>query len=180
MRAIVRVTCLCLALIDPIGASAARGDDLTLDNVPGEIIGGEGRDKVGVLKLISGFQVALFKGNARDFADLFADDADFTNWRDRAIHGRSNIYEHHINVFKGRPPTRTNNLLGYTVRFITPDVAASEIKWDNRHAPAADGTRQPDRDGVWVSVMTREGGKWYFKVVRNVMLNDGTKDVRLP
>jgi hypothetical protein len=27
-----------------------------------------------------------------------------------------------------------------------------------------------------VSVMTRENGQWYFKVVRNVMLNDGTKE----
>ena len=132
-------------------------------------------DTNGVLKLISSFQVALFKGDARAFADLFAPDADFTNVVDRTIHGRENIYEHHIEVFKNRPSTRTNNLLSYTVRFINPDVVASEIRWDNRHTPGPDGLTPPDRDGVWVSTLTRKNGKWYFKVVRNVMLNDGTK-----
>ena len=66
-------------------------------------------------------------------------------------------------------------MLSYSVRFIAPDIVAAEIKWDNKHTQGPDGTTLPDRDGVWVSVMTRENGQWYFKVVRNVMLNDGTK-----
>ena len=149
--------------------------ELTLDTVPGHIENGAGKDTAGVLKLIGGFQVALFRGDARAFADLFAEDADFTNVVDHTIHGRDTIYTHHIDVFKGRPPTRTNNVLSYTVRFISPDVAAAEIKWDNKHTAGADGISLPYRDGVWVSTMTREKGQWYFKVVRNVFLNDGTK-----
>ncbi|HEX4485041.1 MAG TPA: SgcJ/EcaC family oxidoreductase [Terriglobales bacterium] len=160
-----------------LNAPAQTANELSLANVPGQISNAQDNDTAGVLKLIGGFQVALFKGDARAFADLFAEDADFINVIDKSIHGREDIYRHHINVFKGRPATRKNNVLSYTVRFLKPDVVASEIKWDNKHTMGPDGTTLPDRDGVWVSVMTRENGQWYFKVVRNVMLNDGTRAV---
>jgi len=148
---------------------------LSLTNVPGQISNAEGNDKAGALKLVSGFQVALYRGDPRAFADLFAEDADFINVRDHSVHGRENIYKWHITVFKNRPATRTNNLLSYTLRFVKPDVVAAEIKWDNKHTMGPDGTTLPNRDGVWVSTMIKENGKWYFKVARNVMLNDGTK-----
>ena len=148
-----------------------------ISNVPGQISNAQGNDTAGVLKLIEEFRVALFKGDARAFADLFAEDADFINVVDKSVQGRENIYQHHINIWKNRPPTRKNNVLSYRVRFLKPDVAAVEIKWDNKHTKGPDGTTLPDRDGVWVSVATKEQGRWYFKVVRNVMLNDGTKAV---
>lgn len=114
------------------------------------------------MKLIEGFQVALFKGDARVFADLFAEDTDFINVVDQSVHGRENICRHHINVFKNRPATRKNNVLS-SAHFLKPDVVASEIKRDNKHTMGPDGTVLPDRDGVWVSVMTKENGQWYFK-----------------
>ena len=172
MKRIIAMS-LCL-ILSPI-LSAQTADQLSLANVPSQISNAEGNDTAGVLKLIGRFQVALFKGDARAFTDLFADDADFINVNDQSFHGREDIYTLHVRVFKGRPATRKNNVLSYTVRFLTPEVAASEIKWDNKHTMGPDGTTLPDRDGVWVSVMTRENGLWYFKVVRNVMLNDGTK-----
>ena len=170
-RIIVMSVCI---ILSPI-LSAQTADQLSLANVPSQISNAEGKDTAGVLKLIGRFQVALFKGDARAFTDLFAEDADFINVNDQSFHGREDIYTLHVRVFKGRPATRKNNVLSYTVRFLAPDVAASEIKWDNKHTMAPDGTTLPDRDGVWVSVMTRENRLWHFKVVRNVMLNDGTK-----
>jgi uncharacterized protein (TIGR02246 family) len=150
---------------------------LSLAEVPSQISNAEGNDTAGVLKLVSGFQVALYRGDPRAFADLFAEDADFISVNDHSVHGREDIYKWHITVFKGRPATRTNNVLSFTLRFVKPDVVASEIKWDNKHTMGPDGTTLPNRDGVWVSTITKENGQWYFKVVRNVMLNDGTKTV---
>jgi len=169
------VLSLCLFFSPTLNAQTA--DQLSLANVPSQISNGEGNDTAGVLKLIGRFQVALFKGDARAFTDLFAEDADFINVNDQSFHGREDIYTLHVRVFKNRPATRKNNVLSYKVRFLTPDLVASEIKWDNKHTMGPDGTTLPDRDGVWVSVMTREKGQWYFKVVRNVMLNDGTKPI---
>jgi len=154
----MRLTTLLLLFVLPVTTSYAQEHDST-----------------GVMKTIDAFAVALKSGNARDFANLFAEDADFTNVVDRHMRGRKNIYEHHIGVFERRPSTRTNNVLSHSIRFLTPDIAAVEIKWDNKHTIGVDGTTLPERDGVWVSVMIKEHGRWVFKVVRNVMLNDGSK-----
>lgn len=135
----------------------------------------QNNDSAGVVRTIDEFKVALEGGKPRQFANLFAEDADFTNWVDKLVHGRENIYQHHINVFEHRPLTRTIHVLSHSIRFLTPDVAAVEIRWDNKHTKGPDGTTLPDRDGVWVSVMTKENGRWVFKVARNVMLNDGSK-----
>jgi uncharacterized protein (TIGR02246 family) len=140
----------------------------------GQLANAQSNDSLGVKKTIEAFRVALEKGDTRKFADLFSENADFTNVIDSSIHGRQNIYNHHINVFKNRPSTRKNNVLSYTVRFISSDVAAVEIRWENIHSPGPDGTTLPNRDGVWISVMTKENGQWFFKVVRNVFLHDGT------
>jgi hypothetical protein len=80
-----------------------------------------------------------------------------------------------LNVFKNRPATRSVHVLSHTVRFLKPDLAIVEIRWDNKHTAAPDGTTAPDRAGVWASAMTKENGRWLFKVVRNVMLDDGSK-----
>lgn len=139
-----------------------------------QIVKAQTYDSAGVVKVIEAFRTSLFKGDVKNFTDLFAEDADFTNWQDKSIHGRQKIYELHQTVFSNRPATRKNNVLGYSIRFLKPDIAAVEIRWDNIHTMGSDGTTLPNRDGVWVSIMTKENGKWYFKVVRNVMLHDGT------
>lgn len=140
----------------------------------GQILQAQSNDSVGVIKTVAAFRVALGKGDARAFADLFSEDADFTNVVDQSIHGRQNIYEHHLGVFKSRPATRKNNVLSYSIRFLKSDIAAVEIRWDNIHTMGPDGTTLPNRDGAWISVMTKENQQWYFKVVRNVFLHDGT------
>jgi uncharacterized protein (TIGR02246 family) len=140
----------------------------------GQPLNAQTNDSVGVIKTIEVFRIALGKGDARSFADLFTQDADFTNVVDSSIRGRENIYMHHINVFTKRPATRKINVNSYRIRFLNPDIASVEIRWDNIHSTGPDGTTLPNRDGVWISVMTRENGQWYFKVVRNVFLHDGT------
>src|SRR6187399_595319 len=139
-----------------------------------QISNAQQNDSVGVTKVIEAFRISLGNGDARAFADLFAPDADFTNVVDSSIHGRENIYRHHVNVFKNRPPTRKNNVNSYNIRFLRPDIASVEIRWDNIHSMGPDGATLPNRDGVWISVMTKENGEWHFKIVRNVFLHDGT------
>jgi len=147
---------------------------ISLFILSGQLLNAQANDSAGVIKLIEAFRVSLGNGDAKTFSNLFAEDADFTNVVDSSIHGRENIYKHHINVFANRSPTRTIHVPSYTMRFLKPDIAAAEIRWDNIHTMGADGKTLPDRDGVWICVMTKENGKWYFKVVRNVFLHDGT------
>jgi uncharacterized protein (TIGR02246 family) len=147
---------------------------ISLFLLSGQLLNAQSYDSAGVIKLIETFRISLGNGDAKTFSDLFAEDAEFTNVVDSSIHGRQNIYKHHLNVFGNRPATRTIHVLSYTMRFLKPDIASSEIRWDNIHTMGADGKILPNRDGVWISVMTKENGQWYFKVVRNVFLHDGT------
>ena len=142
----------------------------------GQVLKAQGNDSIGVLRAVEKLGIALSKPDPRILADLFTEDGDFTNVRDSTIHGRQNIYAHHYKlwVVTGRPSTRTVNILSHQIRFVTPDVAAVEVKWDNIHAPGPDGTTFPNRDGVWVCVMVKESKEWYMKVARNLFLHDGT------
>jgi uncharacterized protein (TIGR02246 family) len=147
---------------------------LSLFFLSGQLLNAQSNDSAGVIKLIEAFRVSLGNGDAKTFSDLFAEDADFTNVVDSSIHGRQNIYKHHLIVFGNRPATRTIHVLSYTMRFLKPDIAAAEIRWDNIHTMGGDGTTLPNRDGVWTSVMTKEKDQWYFKIVRNLFLHDGS------
>ena len=44
-----------------------------------QLLNAQANDSVGVIKTIEAFRIALGKGDARSFADLFTQDADFTN-----------------------------------------------------------------------------------------------------
>ncbi len=133
-------------------------------------------DSAGVMLAIQKLGTALVKPDPRLLADLFTEDGDFTNVVDSTIHGRENIYAHHYKlwVITKRPATRTLHVLGYHIRFISPDVAAIELRWDNIHTAETDGTILPNRDGVLVSVMTKQHNQWYLAVARNLFLHDGT------
>jgi uncharacterized protein (TIGR02246 family) len=129
-----------------------------------------------VIKVIEKLGQALSKPDPKILADLFTEDGEFTNVRDSTIYGRQNIYNHHYKLWivTGRPSTRTVHILGHRMRLLRPDVAIIEVRWDNIHTPGPDGTTQPNRDGVWVSVLTKEKGQWYIAMARNLFLHDGT------
>lgn len=133
-------------------------------------------DTTGLFKAIDKLGIALSKPDPKVLADLFTEDGDFTNVKDSTIHGRENIYHHHYNLWLkiGRPSTRTVHILGIHFRFLRPDVAIIEVRWDNIHAPGLDGTTLPNRDGVWISALIKEKGQWYIAHARNLFLHDGT------
>jgi uncharacterized protein (TIGR02246 family) len=140
------------------------------------IANAQGYDTSGVNAVIEKLGQALSKPDPKILADLFTEDGEFTNVRDSTIYGRKNIYDHHYKlwVVTGRPSTRTVHILGHRMRFLGPDAAIIEVRWDNIHTPKPDGTTQPNRDGVWVSSLTREKGQWYLATARNLFLHDGT------
>jgi uncharacterized protein (TIGR02246 family) len=136
----------------------------------------QGYDSAGVKKLIAKLEVALTKPDPRVLADLFTEEGYFTNVRDSTIYSRQKIYEHHHNLWSvtGRPAWRKVHVPAYRIWFLGNDAAAIEVRWDNIHSPAPDGTTMPDRDGVWISSLVRQKGQWYIAVARNVFMHDGT------
>jgi uncharacterized protein (TIGR02246 family) len=164
-----------LRAVMTIAALLAALPAATQQSVPPEAVAAARVQNAGIAQLVAQLGAALHRGDAGMLADLFTDDADFTNVIDQSVRGRENIYRHHVPVFANRPPTRSVNILSHRARMITPTVAALEVRWNNKHSPEPDGSRRPDRHGVWVGIAIRQADGWRFAVVRNVMLDDGTR-----
>lgn len=55
-------------------------------------------DETAVRNLVAAFKDAFNAHDAKAFAALFAEDADFINWRGMPAHGRAKIEEFHVPV----------------------------------------------------------------------------------
>ena len=54
------------------------------------------------------------------------------------------------------------------VRFIRPDVAAVDVRWEMSGATDAQGNPRPDRQGLLNFVMAKNDGQWQIAVMHNL------------
>jgi uncharacterized protein (TIGR02246 family) len=139
--------------------------------------GDRSKDEATVRELVTAFEKASNKHDAKAFAAVFATDADFTNVRGTAGHGRKAIEEFHRPLFegdttKGNPSFKSAVLKidDVKVRFVRPDVACVDIFWTQTGSVAPDGKDRGTRKGIVVWVVTRENGAWHVAVMHNVEL----------
>jgi uncharacterized protein (TIGR02246 family) len=57
-----------------------------------------------------------------------------------------------------------------TTRFIRPDVAAVDVRWEMTGATDAQGNPRPDRQGLLNFVMAKNTGEWQIVVMHNLDL----------
>ena len=58
------------------------------------------------------------------------------------------------------------------IRFITPDVAAVDARWEMTGARRVDGQEVPFRKGLLNFIITRSDSEWLIKVMHNMNLPD--------
>jgi len=127
-------------------------------------------DRQAIVALMDRFMDAWNRHDAKAFAAVFAEDADFTNWRGTGASGRSRIEEFHAPMFAS---IFKNSHLKYTSiesRFIRPDVAAVDVRWEMTGVMDAQGNSRPDRLGLLNFVMARNDGQWQILVMHNLDL----------
>ncbi len=128
----------------------------------------------GVRALIDTFMHAVNAKDVKEFGSVFTEDAEFTNPVGMTAKGRSAIESFHAVLFsENNKPSFAHahlKLLGSTIRFIRPDVAAVDVKWEQ--TGAVDPTGQPwgTRRGVLSWVVTRDKGEWRIAVWHNLEL----------
>lgn len=61
-------------------------------------------------------------------------------------------------------------MTGIKIRFIRPDVAAVDVRWEMIGAKASDGQEIPLRKGLLNFIMTKECDKWLIMVMHNMDL----------
>jgi len=134
----------------------------------------QNRDSLDILQVISGYERTFNQKDAKAFAALFAEDADFINWQGKPAHGRDSIEKFHIKTFKNLRTTQLK-FISHTIRFIKPDVASVDVNLVNLNMTTPDGKPLPDREVMLTWVVTQENEKWLIKVNHTIMLNDGSK-----
>jgi uncharacterized protein (TIGR02246 family) len=127
-------------------------------------------DRQAIVAAMDRFMDAWNRHDAKAFAAVFAEDADFTNWRGTGASGRSKIEEFHAPMFA---TIFKNSHLKYTdikSRFIRPDVAAVDVRWEMTGVLDAQGNSRPDRLGLLNFVMAKNDGQWQILVMHNLDL----------
>jgi len=111
--------------------------------------------------------------NAHDvhqFASMFAEDADFTNVLGKSASGRANIEKFHVYVFEQFFKTSHQTGQVTTIRFLRPDIAAVDIRWEMTGAVDEAGKSIPHRNGLANCVFTKSGGEWLVTIMHNTEL----------
>jgi|HubBroStandDraft_3_1064219.scaffolds.fasta_scaffold752560_1 uncharacterized protein (TIGR02246 family) len=123
--------------------------------------------------------VAEFRAgwNAHDparVAAVFADDAEFTNFRGDRAHGRVGVRAFHTTVFEGIFKETVLTVDGIRVRPVTDNVASVDVWWSMTGARNEDGGLRPPRRGLMDLIVSRAPeGPWQILVYHNLELPRG-------
>ena len=142
-----------------------------LGQTPDTRLDGKTQDEAAIKKLMEDLAVAWNKHDGVSFAMLFAEDADFTNWRGTTrLHGREEIKKMNANLAVGMFRQSTLTLTNARVRFFAADVAAVQCDWDLVGAIDYDGKGTiPPRKYFPLFIVTREKGNWSIAVMHNLL-----------
>ncbi len=127
-------------------------------------------DRQAIVALMDRFMDAWNRHDAKAFAAVFAEDADFTNWRGTWARGRSRIEESHAPMFATIFKNSHQKYTTIESRFIRPDVAAVDVRWEMTGAMDAQGNSRPDCLGLLNFVMAKNDGQWQILVMHNLDL----------
>jgi uncharacterized protein (TIGR02246 family) len=123
-----------------------------------------------VVAVIDRFMDAWNRHDAKAFAAVFAEDADFTNWRGEGASGRSKIELFHAPLFATIFKDSHQSYTAINSRFIRPHVAAVDVHWEMTGALDAQGNPRPDRKGLLSFTMEKNAGQWQIVVMHNLDL----------
>jgi uncharacterized protein (TIGR02246 family) len=130
--------------------------------------GGPPPDELAIRGVVQNFMDAWNVHDARAFAAVFSEDADFTNWRGTSASGRSSIEALHAPMFATIFKNSHQKFTDIKIRFIRPDVAAVDVHWEMTGALDAAGNPRPFRQGLLMFVMAKDQGRWQILVMHNL------------
>ena len=128
------------------------------------------QDEKGIKQVLTAFVEAWNHHDAKAFSLVFAEDADFTNVRGMSAHGRAEVEKFHAPRFATKFKDSNQKITEIKIRFITPDVAAVDARWEMTGAKGPDGQDIPLRKGLLNFIMTRSSGQWLIMIMHNMDL----------
>jgi uncharacterized protein (TIGR02246 family) len=128
------------------------------------------QDEKGIKQVLTGFVEAWNRHDAKAFSMLFAEDADFTNVRGMSAHGRTEVEKFHAPRFATKFKDSHQTIMETKIRFLSPDMAAVDARWEMTGAKGPDGQDIPLRKGLLNFIMTRASGQWLIMIMHNMDL----------
>jgi uncharacterized protein (TIGR02246 family) len=130
----------------------------------------QSQDEISIRRFVTNFETIFNKKDAKAAAAFWSEDGDFITYVGDHLHGRQEIEEYHQSIFIQFYEGAQNKLCDPSIRFLKPDVAAVDVRWEITNATSADGKPRPTFKGIMVWTMTKENGGWFIKIMHNVSL----------
>jgi len=118
--------------------------------------------------VVDQFMDAWNRHDAKAFAAVFSEDADFTNWRGTGASGRSKIEEFHAPMFATVFSKSHQEYTDIKARLLRPDIAAVDVHWKMTGMTDRQGNPLPAREGLLNFVMAKNAGRWEIAVMHNL------------
>jgi len=154
------VLCVAMSLLVGMMAVGARSKEIDEDAIRG---------------VVDRFMEAWNRHDAHAFAELFAEDADFTNVMGMGARGREKIEAFHAPRFSGMFKNSHLTSTDSKVRLIRADIATVDVRWQMTGATDPQGNPWPNRKGLMNFVAAKEKGKWEILVMHNQELMEEGK-----
>jgi len=132
----------------------------------------QNQDDIAIKKLVTTFEKIFNQKDAKGTASFWSEDGDFVTYLGDLLHGRQEIEKYFQTTFTRYYQTAQTKLSEPMVRFLKPDIAAVDVKWEIIGRTDADGKSLPTLKGIMVWTMTKEKEQWFIKIMHNVTLPD--------
>jgi uncharacterized protein (TIGR02246 family) len=129
-------------------------------------------DEKEIAAVVDRFVEAWNRHDAHAFAGVFTENADFANVRGMGATGRDAIEKFHAPIFASIFKNSHQTTSVSKIRFLKPDIAAVDVRWEMTGATSSDGSARPLRKGLLNFIMTKSGGDWQIAVMHNTELTD--------
>lgn len=108
--------------------------------------------------------------DAGAFANLFAEDADFTNAFGKNFHGRQAIEAEHTAIFATMLKTSCLSKMNKKIRLIAIDLAIVDVLWNMTGSTDRKSNPWHDKTGLLVLTMKFVDNKWSILIMHNMDL----------
>ena len=125
-------------------------------------------DEVLINRVILALADAWNHHDAQALAGLFAEESDFIDVSGARADGRAGVEGHYVPVFE--TTFRESRLMveDVRIRFLRPDIAAVDAKWEMTGATDPAGNPRPPRKGLMSLIMVNELHGWEIKVMHDM------------
>ena len=129
-----------------------------------------GRTEQAITEVLERFTEAWNTHDAKAYAALFAENADFTNVFGQSFHGRETIEAQHAKIFTSMFKDSRITSMHSTVRLIDQLFASVDVIWTMSGAVDMKGNSWADRKGLMSLVMKFENEVWSILIMHNMDL----------